>query len=893
MKKLILILSFSLLPLLSKANLELCGVEQENTHVKAFTSCHQKSGTLSPRKEYECYLEVYENAMSELKTASIAKQSPELRSFLSITRANFQTGDQAKRLLNYYETTELYRLSSECKQDQQVSFFEETLNGEHSLSIRECLISGDKLDQALEVAKKSQSAHYAMFNAGRKLNQLKNLLSPPSRRNFRDEPEPKAFRDCREGIAPGAYPPLKYLAKQRDKDKSKDDLGCPSWVQDNIGCDTQRSTLVEMSEDLLAHELFNLGVATQLSAFAEQLLTKNPKSLTTNYKAKVVKKIEASLSKCFENNDLDKEQALQDFKLTLLDDGYFDQEGYDRYEEMEAEQTAKAIKRLGSLEKYYAKIANKYAVLNQYYLGKCQHSHFFPSWGVSQSEECQEINTQINKFKDSFVNPISQEISQIRQQLPFLSIPLSGGEFGSSTCFTGIVDDMATRPLSYMIYGKFTPLVKAQEFKQRSKELHYDMSCGTPLWKGAIDSEKFSFSFDQNALGLDTNINYQNLLKITHPSWSERGVYPDKSTLDNIIENELDPNNESSELKMFELFMESYHRQPPPTGAEIKLAKKIKSEADRGIEDALTNTLEDACDNPQDYGRELLANDAIGKLMFEKNNFSTASKSIYCQTRNSFLNEEANRDRNLMDASIGIGMVGFIHPVAALAVLPIEFGLEYAQYAEMSSDKRRNLSLALLGLEDYQKAEEEIDSLKSEELMFYGIISAMALGGVGDVVDGLSGIAKSTRSQSRIARNLEATIENFSDAGKTTARDFGRKIQTINSSGMSELDKRLRIIEAYRELERTLPESEFLAISKVFGEQVQSIKKLLAQDIKFDLAKTFAREDLSSFIDDIAQIERMEDIETLLKAYSKAKSSPEEMQAFLHLMKRRKLSCSI
>ena len=892
MKKLILILSISLLPLSSKANLGLCGVNQENSHVKAVTSCHQRSRSLSPKQEYECYLEAYEGAMSELKSASISEQSPELRSFLSITRKNFQMGDQAKRLLNYYETTELYRLSNECK-NQQVSFFEKTPEGEHSLSTRECLISGDQLDQALEVAERSQSAHYALFNAGRKLNQLKKLLSPPIGRNFRYEPEPKAFSDCREGITPGAYPPLKYLAKQKDEEKSKDELGCPSWVQDNIGCNSQKSPLVEMSEDLLAHELFNLGVATQLSAFAEQLLTKNPKSLTTNYKAKVVRKIESSLAKCFENNDLDKEEALQNFKVTLLDDGYFDQEGYDRYEEMEAEQTAKAIKKLGSLEKYYAKIANKYSTLNQYYLGKCQHSHFFPSWGVSQSEECQEINTQINKFKDSFVSPISQEISQIRQQLPFLSIPLSGGEFGSSTCFTGIVDDMASRPLSYIIYGKLTPLIKAQEFKQRSKELHYDMNCGTPLWKGAIDSGRFPFSIDQNALGSDLSINYKSLLEITHPSWSERGEYPERSVLDNIIERELDPNNENSELKMFELFMESYHRQPPLTGAEIKLAKKIKSEADRGIEDALINTLEDACDDPQDYGRELLANDAIGKLMFEKNNFSTASKNIYCQTRNSFLKEEANRDRNLMDASIGIGMLGFIHPVAALAVLPIEFGLEYAQYTEMRSDKRRNLSLALLGFEDYQKAEEEIDSLKSEELMFYGIIGAMALGGVGDVVDGLSGVVKSTRSQSRIARNLDSAIGNFSDRGKTTALDFGRKIQTINSSGMSELDKRLRIIEAYRELERTLPESEFLAISEFFGEQIQSIKKLSARDIKYDLAKIFARESLSSFIDDISQIERMEDIETLLKAYTKAKSSPEEMQAFISLMKRRKLSCNI
>ena len=85
--------------------------------------------------------------------------------------------------------------------------------------------------------------------------------------------------------------------------------------------------------------------------------------------------------------------------------------------------------------------------------------------------------------------------------------------------------------------------------------------------------------------------------------------------------------------------------------------------------------------------------------------------------------------------------VGFLHPIA-VAVLPVEFGLEYAQYKEATSDKKRTLSLALFGLEDYAKADEEISTLKSEELMFYGVIGAMALGGLGDIADTFGGAAK-------------------------------------------------------------------------------------------------------------------------------------------------------
>ena len=48
-------------------------------------------------------------------------------------------------------------------------------------------------------------------------------------------------------------------------------------------------------------------------------------------------------------------------------------------------------------------------------------------------------------------------------------------------------------------------------------------------------------------------------------------------------------------------------------------------------------------------------------------------------------------------------------------------------------EKKQDLTLALLGLEDYTKADRSYETLKKDELVFYGMIGVMALGGVGDL----------------------------------------------------------------------------------------------------------------------------------------------------------------
>ena len=158
----------------------------------------------------------------------------------------------------------------------------------------------------------------------------------------------------------------------------------------------------------------------------------------------------------------------------------------------------------------------------------------------------------------------------------------------------------------------------------------------------------------------------------------------------------------------------------------------------------------------------------------------------------------------------------FYIPSAAVAVLPVEFGLEYAQYKEATSDKKRTLSLALFGLEDYAKADEEISTLKSEELMFYGVIGAMALGGLGDIADTFGSAAKYGRYSSR-ANNI---TKDLTTKGADNLKDFQRQIVALENSGLNDIQKRIEILENWKQLKRDLSPEDFLKLEKAFGDKI-------------------------------------------------------------------------
>jgi len=871
----------------SFATLTKCGIDNNHPQVKKLKICEEKKiRGASINEQQVCYQDVYDSTMKEMKKKTIQEKSPTLRNLLTEIRKSFHVSNEPNRLLNYYESLELYRTASEC-QLGQVNLY--SLNEEsqsHEILTRECNFNQEQKKRSIQTAKDNLNNHYTLFEAGRVLNSLKRFSNEPDSRTYRSEPKPLAFQDCASGMPPGAYPPEDFIDMK--KNNKEDSYECPSWINQTNNC--SKNPRSNLSEGLIAHQFFQFGLKLQLRAFSEHLLTTNPKHLTTARKKKIKQKVETALSSCIENKSIEKESLINDFSINLLDSSYFSQDGYDKYEDIESFEVTKTIKKLKVTENYFNKVTNKFSKLSNYYQLKCGLSYWFPQWGYKQDDECNQIKNKLDDYNNIIISPLRQIIETERNRFPFLSVPLSGGDFGSSSCFTGILSDMAENPLSYVMYGKYSTTIKASEFKGKSKTPHYDPACGKPLWKGAGDSSKYKIKQTNSTLAVNYNSQYNALFKSTRGNGiNDRPIYPSGEKLVNLVDLELDEDNADSELSKLKVFLDDLNSQPKPTKDEINLTKKLKQESNAGIEDALINTLEDACENPNKYGKKLMLNDSIGKAFFSKQNSSIDEKKIFCQVRANFIEESKNNKRNLGDATVAIGMIGFIHPVAAVTVLPVEFGLEYVQFKEAESDRQRNLSLALLGLEDFSKADKEFETLKSEELIFYGIIGAMALGGLGDIADFIGDASK----LSRYKKTASKLGSDLSKTGADKISQFQRQIIAIEKSGLPEIEKRLEILDKWKALEKSLSPVDFQKINQSLGEKIDSIKKLLARDIKFDLAREFAKSEFSMFIDDLQSIEDMEDMEVLIRAYKKAKKSPENFESFVSILKRRGKSCGI
>ena len=155
------------------------------------------------------------------------------------------------------------------------------------------------------------------------------------------------------------------------------------------------------------------------------------------------------------------------------------------------------------------------------------------------------------------------------------------------------------------------------------------MACGKPLWKGAADKNLYETKLDNYALVEKGQDDYDELFElIPAKGFNDRPQFPSPSKLHNIIDEELNPTNLFSEVNQFKTFMDNLQNQPPPNEREIALTAKLKREADKGLEEALIGSLQEACKNPQDYGKELLANDTIGKMYFSKNERSESDLSL-------------------------------------------------------------------------------------------------------------------------------------------------------------------------------------------------------------------------------------------------------------------------
>ena len=173
--------------------------------------------------------------------------------------------------------------------------------------------------------------------------------------------------------------------------------------------------------------------------------------------------------------------------------------------------------------------------------------------------------------------------------------------------------------------------------------------------------------------------------------------------------------------------------------------------------------------------------------------------------------------------------------------------------------------------------------------MFYGVIGAMALGGVGDI----AGVLGDARKYARYKGSAQNLVRDMSENGMQHLTLFQKQISAIENSNLNDIQKRIAILDKWKDLERNLPPDDFIKMFDHFEEQIDSVKKILARDIKFDLARDFAKSDLAYFIDDLQKIEDLDEIDVLISSYKKAKASPESFREFVELVKRRGKSCGL
>ena len=167
---------------------------------------------------------------------------------------------------------------------------------------------------------------------------------------------------------------------------------------------------------------------------------------------------------------------------------------WDEYQLFASKDMAKSIRQLALLENYYKKTNSKLSSFIKAHKSKCAGYHPLNtefSYGTaifsksnetgSLGDKCSKSAKNIQAYQREFVTPLEQQITQLRNRHPTLSIPISGGQLGSSKCFQGILSKATENPLDYVLYGKFYAAKKKMELDQAEKTEHYDPNCGTPL----------------------------------------------------------------------------------------------------------------------------------------------------------------------------------------------------------------------------------------------------------------------------------------------------------------------------------------------------------------------------------------------------------------------------
>jgi hypothetical protein len=338
---------------------------------------------------------------------------------------------------------------------------------------------------------------------------------------------------------------------------------------------------------------------------------------------------------------------------------------------------------------------------------------------VEATPACRESALAIRKFNEEILSPMEARVDLIRSTHPELHLPIGGKEYTDGMCISGhmqaAVDGATTFP------GIAGVRAGLGVYRQKQEKAHYDPRCGTPLWKLMGRELRIPNSYLS-----DSNGELRRWADGRLPEFSDQISTP----LVAQVESEI-----SLEKRIGVARGQYLDRLQRPAGpSEVEKALAWHDLAAPIQLEVVLGSIEQACRDPQDYGKRLLLNDPVGRDFFASRPESDGMQWLYCHARRTYAHEVEQYNKDIDSLSLTLGLIGLSHPAVGLSVLPIEFGIEYTQWREADFQKRMDLALAFAGAGDYRLADRAIETLGSGEVTLYIGVAAMAAGGLGDAV---------------------------------------------------------------------------------------------------------------------------------------------------------------
>jgi hypothetical protein len=844
-----LILSFFIIQLgIANGNsLNDCGINQNNKSIQKIIECESKNN----QEKLNCLFKEYQSVIKGLENTKVVERSPLLRDFLSLNRQKFNISDEEQRILTLYETTNSYIDLKNCSE------------GIH----QECATRPEIQSMAisdLASAKTLQSNQYALILLSRRINKLKKIIPPslwPNRlknTTLRNDPTPQAIIDCQQGHTPKIYPPPTYSRKN----DSKPEIICPDFVAlvNTTACkEVEKTTLEYEAKKLeIKNDLLNQSLTLQLEAFTAHLKTIQ---ISSQNKKLLIETINNEASTCSDLN-IDFEETESIFSK---DTDYF---------KKRSSKTLQAIKMLGQLDKYKVFLDKELKKISTNHKQNCFYSPLNTtanylsnkfSHDEKKQEQCYLSAQKITNFKTTIVDQIHIKINQLKTSYPGLMTPVGGIDIETnSLCPSKTAKDMINNPGTYLLFGKFGFIYRAQNMTIDHQTTSVDNECGIEAWRTFQKEKPISIPMP-NSIGL--NFKKENSLSYQNDLLSKTNIDQYKKSLTDAIDK-----------------IDTY-AQKDITPKESVQMDGLREAINEQINQSFVKNIKLACDDPKKYSEAMLAVDKIGEELLKNKSYSVEETKIYCQIRSEFIQSEKLKEGAYLTASIGIGIIGMINPIASLIAFPIEMGIEYHQYKKHQKDQLIDMALGYLGLEDYQKINQSYDGLKNQEIILYAILSASSLGAFGD----LSSLGI------KITDKTNKLIKVIKRASNKNDRQILERLKEISAQNLSDSERRRLIIEAIKNHQKSAPKvTSLLTELDIQREALEQLEKKFIKDKFSDFFRYSKTPEVIPEISKIHDYELLRQIDEVVTGLS----SEERLKFSKYLLRRsvcdpsnKKVSC--